>query len=392
MKKTSKFNIAGIGKKLIVAIVIVLCIIVSVVIVSNCFSTDKNKDNSPEVSSIQEKTSRNDVFYITYDSKSEIKSGSYVNVKDVIKYEANYTNSSKDVANSVISIELSKGLDYVKNSSSIGDPLITKGKNETTVLTYKRTLLGGVREKLNFSVIVNDKAIGEVSTLMSFKINDKQVETSKLTNKLGDIVVTYKSGENGKIKGNKEENVGYGKPLQGVTIVPNSGYKVKGFASNVDVKLSDGEKVKKGDLIKLNLLNKVIPEKDMVLTAKYESAGKEYRVTYMIDNKVNQVQSVFSNEKFVLKKVTLSEKCVIDRWKTANKTYSAGDVVKIKQDTIFSGVSKCANKESKSNKVSKDRYISEDEVKSNKRTLILGIVTAVICLVVLIVIIKKRNK
>lgn len=377
-------------KKIAVIIIISIALLIIVFLCNGYIFNSNSVENSDKA--IQNKTSRDDVFYINYDSKSKIKSGSNVRVGDLIKYKASYVNSSTSQVNTVVYINLSVGLSYVKNSSSVGEPIITSNSDGSSVLIFKRTLLEGVKEVLSFDCKVDKNANGKVSLFMSYDDSKNKNNTEKLINKLEDFTVSYKRGTDGKIVGDKFEKVKYGKSPSGIKIVPDAGYKLVGFICNSDVLLKNKKVIQKGVLIEADLLKSVIVDKDIVLTANYIKSEKQYTITYLVNNQKNLTEKATKGQKITLKKVTLSKNCTITKWFTNEKMYNSGDVVLVNKNMTFIGDTTCISKNNDSNNVKVNKDIYEDSTKhSNKLVIVIMSIIIVFCLIALFEI-NKKNK
>ena len=397
-----KHNKFGFGKILLVVLAIIASIVAMIFIVKNNH-TPKEEVNSPS-DAIQEVTSRDDILYINYDNNSKIKSGSYVEEKDVIKYQASYVNSNSKEVNAVVTVNLSKGLDYVTKSSSVGEPTINKNDDGSSNLVFKRTLLGGVKEKLNFSCSINKLADQKVSVFLEYSSNNKQSKTSELINETKNYMVRYKIGSYGKATGDSFEKVKYGDVLNGVEIKSNEGYKIEGFVCDEDVLLKNGEKIKKGSLISQEALKNIKVVKDMTLTVKYKSVIEQYTIVYMVRNKTNQSQKVAGGDKIVIKKVTLNNGCEVKKWRANNNVYKSGDEITVKSDLNLIAEANCLSKTSKNgssnadpisdktNKVSKNRYITKAESNARTKVIIIGSILVILPLLTLIFIVKRKNK
>ena len=94
-----------------------------------------------------------------------------VRLNDVIKYKVFYTNVNQEHSADIVIIDtLSKGLTYVKGSSKLGDPKITKNSDGTTTLMWITELAKDSTDYMTYSakvssdedVLVNNKVIVDV--------------------------------------------------------------------------------------------------------------------------------------------------------------------------------------------------------------------------------------
>lgn len=113
------------------------------------------------------------------------KDGTLVKTGDKIKYEISYANSYKEKTNIIITDTLSKGLEYVKKSSTIKEPTITKNENGTTTLKWTIEAEKYENKSLIYEVNVTGESI-TVENSAKIKIgNTTEISLEKLKNPLG---------------------------------------------------------------------------------------------------------------------------------------------------------------------------------------------------------------
>ena len=101
------------------------------------------------------------------------KNNSSVKVGDVIKYSINYKNGADSSSVVVVTDTLSKGLEYVASSSSLGEPTITKNSDGTTKLVWNRNLAAKASESITYSAkVTNDADLYKVCNTAKVKIGN----------------------------------------------------------------------------------------------------------------------------------------------------------------------------------------------------------------------------
>ena len=281
----------------------------------------------------------NNNFYINYDNTSDVKIGTNVRIGDTIKYQAVYTNYSEDTTNSLVSINLSKGLEYVEGSSSIPNPEIKNNDDGSVSLNYERSIVKDASETLTFSCIVNESASLNVSAFMTMNLNESVTETPKLVNNLSNFIVNYETDGNGVIKGSASENVDYNMSPKGVIVVPNDGYTFKGWMINSSASNVNGKTIDAGSIITDNELKSIKVDKDLTFVANFESKSKKYKITYKDgDSSILQPVYVEKGEQYTLEKVPQKEGYTALGWNIGGKDYSVGARITVKKDTTINAV------------------------------------------------------
>lgn len=107
--------------------------------------------------------------------------GKAVKKNDVIRYTVTYTNDSLEDTNTItIKSILSKGLEYIKGSSSkVGNPSISKNNDGTSTLTWKVKLDKNSVDSFTYGAKVIDDEVGIVSNKVNIKSSNGS-EYSKL--------------------------------------------------------------------------------------------------------------------------------------------------------------------------------------------------------------------
>ena len=93
--------------------------------------------------------------------------------------------------------------------------------------------------------------------------------------------VTYKSDENGRITGIRQEKVITGDNPSGSKSTPNEGYEFEHWVADKDVVLEDGTEIKAGDHMTSEQVKQVVVTEDLEFTAIHE--GIQLKVTYESD-------------------------------------------------------------------------------------------------------------
>ena len=121
--------------------------------------------------------------------------GSLVEVDDIIKYNIQYTNNNPDRSASVtITDTLSKGLEYVSNSSNLSNPTITNKSDGSTVLKWQTTIPAETSRNLTYSVRVTEDAESIVSNDAVVDIGTYHYDLPKLENDVllrGRVIVRH---------------------------------------------------------------------------------------------------------------------------------------------------------------------------------------------------------
>ena len=153
------------------------------VIVSN--NTSTSSSNGTKYNNLD--ILKNSVPSKNYDSTT--KSGYLsddVTENDNIKYNIKYANVYREKKIITITEVLSKSLEYVKNSSTLGEPVITSNKNGTTKLVWTRKLEPDTEETLVYQAHVKAGSSGNKATSKtSIKIGDEElIDLGTLSNQI----------------------------------------------------------------------------------------------------------------------------------------------------------------------------------------------------------------
>lgn len=133
---------------------------------------------------------RNSVPNKSYDASTNYgEEGKDVSPGNKIKYNVKYANVYDTVKTITITETLSKYLTYVKNSSNIGEPVITKNNDGTTSLVWTRTLAEAVEETLTYQAEVDSDAKDGSKVSSSTVIDIEDIETINLKGLTNNIVV-----------------------------------------------------------------------------------------------------------------------------------------------------------------------------------------------------------
>ena len=330
MKKSNGIkSIIKNNKKELIILAIFIFLALLAVIIDKSFALD-------EGTSVGEV---NNNFYVNYDNTSDIKMGSNVRVGDTIKYKAVYTNYSDDTTNGTVSINLSKGLEYVEGSSSISNPEVKNNNDGTFSLNYERSIMKDTSETLTFSCVVTEEASLNVSIFMTMTLNESITETPKLVNNLSNFVVTYKTDGNGIINGSDNENVDYNMSPKGVIVTPSDGYTFKGWMIDSSVSNINGKTIDAGSIITDKELKSIKVDKDLTFIATFENNSKKYKITYK-DGKSSILQPVFvgAGDSYILESVPQKEGYTALGWNIDGKDYSVGASIVVKKDIVVNAV------------------------------------------------------
>ena len=155
---------------------------------------------------------KNSVPHKSYDENTTAgKNGEPVSRSDRIKYNVKYANSYDIKKNITITETLSKYVEYIKNSSNIGEPVVTKNSDGTTKLVWTRSLGAATEETLTYAVkVAGDAPDGTiVSSGTTVNIEDEgSIKLDTLTNKVDEGVVKKEEKQEEYIP--KKSTPGYG--------------------------------------------------------------------------------------------------------------------------------------------------------------------------------------
>ena len=124
---------------------------------------------------------KNSVPNKDYDTGSEGgKKGSAINPGKKMKYNVKYANVYDEQKTVTITETLSKYLEYVKSSSNLGEPVVTKESDGSTKLVWTRTLGPDTEETLTYEVRVSEDAKDKFKLSSVTTIEIEGTETIKL--------------------------------------------------------------------------------------------------------------------------------------------------------------------------------------------------------------------
>ena len=206
----------------------------------------------------------------SYDENTKAGSGSSpVKVGDVITYNIDFANTHDTNQTVVVTDILSKGLEYVSNSSkllgdtssnaSVSDPKITKNDDGTTTLVWSLNVEATTDNTLKYSVKVNDSASIMVSNKATVKVgNDPLIELSPLKNPVPvkEYSTDTPSGANGalvKVNDIINYSIKYANPFQTskikvvITDTMSKGLEYVSGSTKINGKEFDDPKITKND-------------------------------------------------------------------------------------------------------------------------------------------------